>query len=391
MNRQIFYILIWGLSFSSISSAQLPDDRQDYALCQTLLGAAANGNLRALKKYIGKIDINIQNSTGYTALHWAASNGQTHIVNYLLTLPNIDVNLKTDLGFTPLHLAMRTHQYDTASEILDSPKFDINIQDTCGRTPLMFAISQNHMPLIRAILKKPGLKINVQDDQKNSYLMLAVRTRNHELISELLQMADINITLKNAFNQTALDIATMRYDTFSADLITNKLKEIDINIDKAIENSDDNRLAQLLNQVGLDRIDAYDNSIFHKACKYNKIDIARFILLNTETPAKLFCTVNHAGQTPLELANPTSDLFKLCLDLAYTDTCSAPTSLLEVTSTTEKKHLEPLSKQTINTQCAYCKKTECTKWCAACRKVYYCSEACQKKDWRNHKNSCKPN
>ena len=36
--------------------------------------------------------------------------------------------------------------------------------------------------------------------------------------------------------------------------------------------------------------------------------------------------------------------------------------------------------------CKVCKK-KATKQCSKCRKVYYCSKKCQKKDWKQHKKN----
>lgn len=39
--------------------------------------------------------------------------------------------------------------------------------------------------------------------------------------------------------------------------------------------------------------------------------------------------------------------------------------------------------------CANCGKTDSLKSCSSCKKTYYCSKECQKKDWKAHKSSCK--
>lgn len=40
------------------------------------------------------------------------------------------------------------------------------------------------------------------------------------------------------------------------------------------------------------------------------------------------------------------------------------------------------------TRCGYCSKPDCTKRCAKCKEVYYCSDQCQKKHWSAHKPQC---
>ncbi|XP_052771747.1 uncharacterized protein LOC128211237 [Mya arenaria] len=41
-----------------------------------------------------------------------------------------------------------------------------------------------------------------------------------------------------------------------------------------------------------------------------------------------------------------------------------------------------------STLCARCAKPESSKRCAKCKSVYYCSQLCQKADWKQHKPSC---
>lgn len=38
--------------------------------------------------------------------------------------------------------------------------------------------------------------------------------------------------------------------------------------------------------------------------------------------------------------------------------------------------------------CNECKKPSCSKVCSRCTAVFYCSQACQKKDWPSHKRVC---
>ena len=39
--------------------------------------------------------------------------------------------------------------------------------------------------------------------------------------------------------------------------------------------------------------------------------------------------------------------------------------------------------------CRVCKAPQCSKRCADCHYTYYCGAACQRRDWRAHKNLCR--
>uniref|UniRef100_A0A8C4YUC0 Deformed epidermal autoregulatory factor 1 homolog n=1 Tax=Gadus morhua TaxID=8049 RepID=A0A8C4YUC0_GADMO len=59
------------------------------------------------------------------------------------------------------------------------------------------------------------------------------------------------------------------------------------------------------------------------------------------------------------------------------------------TNDPETKRSSDLTEITINQMCVNCGRTAMSE-CAGCHKVNYCSTFCQKKDWKEHQNSCQP-
>jgi len=55
-------------------------------------------------------------------------------------------------------------------------------------------------------------------------------------------------------------------------------------------------------------------------------------------------------------------------------------------------YLETVGRDLENSRCSRCRKKGKPKLqrCTVCKKQRYCSEACQKKDWKDHKLLCKP-
>lgn len=95
---------------------------------------------------------------GYSRLHAAASNGDSHSLNSLLKDPaNIsDINGKTvDGGYTPLHLAASAGHDNCVAELLDCDKADIHVADAFGRTPLETA-EQNFKNDVAKLLRSYG-------------------------------------------------------------------------------------------------------------------------------------------------------------------------------------------------------------------------------------------
>jgi hypothetical protein len=51
-------------------------------------------------------------------------------------------------------------------------------------------------------------------------------------------------------------------------------------------------------------------------------------------------------------------------------------------------YLEAIGRKPDARRCIVCR-AKGNKKCAACKKARYCSEGCQKKDWKKHKEVCK--
>ena len=70
------------------------------------MASAANNYLSVVKLLIeqGKVDIHAKRNNDNTALHWAANNGHSQIVSYLLD-HGAQINMRGSRGRTPLYLA----------------------------------------------------------------------------------------------------------------------------------------------------------------------------------------------------------------------------------------------------------------------------------------------
>ena len=75
----------------------------------------------------------INKTIGWSALHYAATNGHDEIVSYLLT-KGADVNARTDAGVTPLYMAARGMYRKTVMMLLRAGAY----RDLCnvqGQSP----------------------------------------------------------------------------------------------------------------------------------------------------------------------------------------------------------------------------------------------------------------
>lgn len=321
------------------------------------------------------INVNVQNLDGMSALLWATVKEHEIIVEHLLSIPEIDINIKNNGGWSPLMCAVSNKHQSLVKLFLKEQEININMQDTKGHTALMLASRDGHETIVKMLLETAGIDINLKNKSGDTALMLAAQQKHENIVKLLLNASQINIEVQNKAGETALTRTTKSI----RELIKTKIQELTIRAfdtiskyakatDLAEQSSNLLLLKSIISQIGEHMVDSTGNMLLHKACIYNASEIISFLISNSKKPHDIFAARNNKGQMPIELISPTSELFKLCMDLAYGQLTSQV--------------------NTIKTECAQCTKPDCTEICSVCRTIYYCSQECQKKDWVKHKHIC---
>lgn len=267
--------------------------------------------------------------------------GYNNIIRFFLKVPEININVQEPQGGTTA--LMYARNIETLKILLQVPGIDINIQDKKGRTAFMRAAYFAHYEMVKALLDVPGIHINMQDNFGKTALMsvghgIFVNQRRHFRINDITQ------------------------------LIKNKIDELTRQAFKAIRSHDLATLSKITAQIGAHNItDILGNSLLDKAFQSNNQEIIMLVLQNAQDPRELLASV------PFEKTDPNSELFQYFMNLAYGQ---------DIALDSPKKHFPK------GRVCHVCYKIT-DQICAKCKKVYYCSEQCQKKDWKNHKHICK--
>lgn len=326
---------------------------------ETWFKAAQSGRLDVLVRFIYSkaIDINLRNSVnGRTVLHYAVASGRREFIAFLLLQPDIDVNVESKTDGTPLYMAIKRNP-SLVSVLLKNKNINVNIPDSQGRTPLHLAAFELNADIVSLLLRHPnvevnrqthstdndchngwtalhyaalqgnidsvllllrarGINVNLCDAQGRTALHIAVAEKYDNIAHVLLCRPDLNIFAQDKEGRTALDLAREKKLTTIEQIIKNKLEQLKAELFLAVTLGDLDQISVLTKQLGTDVTDKNGNMLIHNAFRNNP-EMALHLLRTAENPADLLYSQNKKGQLPLELIRPHSELFELCMDLAY--------------------------------------------------------------------------
>lgn len=169
------------------------------------LNAARNGNLKLMQSLIDKVDINIQDDNGNTALIEAAYKEHESIVKFLLSQPSLHVNAQNKAGETALITAMPNE--NIVKLLLKVINIDINIQAIDGESGLIFACREGYEKIVKLLLELPQLKLNLKNKHGNTALISAASKGHNNIVNMLLSARGIDINAQNKIGETALSKA----------------------------------------------------------------------------------------------------------------------------------------------------------------------------------------
>merc|ERR1712051_348724 len=112
----------------------------DQAVKQWMV-ASAKGDYHTLMKML-RDDPRLSKAkdftTGYTALHWAAKQGNLDLVKLLAGNYQVNVNVRSFGGYTPLHLACQFGHQEVFDLMVKAYSADANMRDNSGKKPRQY-------------------------------------------------------------------------------------------------------------------------------------------------------------------------------------------------------------------------------------------------------------
>lgn len=134
----------------------------------------ANDVPRATELVRAGVDVNRLAPEGLTPLMMAAGHGQPHMVDFLLTAGAQVLAIEPRAGATALHKAALSGNPDVAALILDHGAFIDQQSPILGHTALMDAVVYKHHGVVRLLLKR-GARTSIRNHWNETALDIARR------------------------------------------------------------------------------------------------------------------------------------------------------------------------------------------------------------------------
>ncbi|XP_056140784.1 receptor-interacting serine/threonine-protein kinase 4 [Lampris incognitus] len=162
----------------------------------TPLHLATEKHLKALAELLlgrRSTNVNAKDEDQYTALHWAAQNGDEAITRLLLDR-GAAINETEGQGRTPAHVACQ-HGQENVVRVLLSRGADVRVKGKDNWTALHLAAWQGHLGIVKLLIKQAGADVDGQTTDGRTPLHLASQRGQYRVARILIELgADVHMT-----------------------------------------------------------------------------------------------------------------------------------------------------------------------------------------------------
>ncbi|KAI7662561.1 hypothetical protein KC318_g8805 [Hortaea werneckii] len=141
----------------------------------------------ARARSVGPFEMDADAQKSKFAIHAAARDGQTRLIESLLNADKRLANRRDDDDRLPIHWATSSNQLPIVEILADQKDFDVDAQDGAGWTPLMIAASlKDAEPLVDFLLSK-GADVNAKTNNGQVALHFTASKSNIDVARKLIE------------------------------------------------------------------------------------------------------------------------------------------------------------------------------------------------------------
>jgi ankyrin repeat protein len=279
-------------------------DHMEAAEKLILAGAVSDKPVYAhLAPAVRSSNYNTRIGDGIAPLHFAAREGYTGLVQYLLE-KNADINVKNAAGTTPLHEAARSGNL-TIMDLLLQRGADANAKDAKGNTPMHIGIpAVSHLTALSMLLQR-GADPNLRDEHGESPLHILISLNRGPDVIEVLLNGGADVSIRNVEGKTPLYLAVQENRTGSIGILLRHKSDLFAADNEGVtpfelalrENSP--VLSTLITEETVLQNDSMGNTALHIAVKVHADTAILALILDRKA---LVNARNKAGDTSLHLA-----------------------------------------------------------------------------------------
>lgn len=223
-----------------------------------------------------EVDVNMPNPklSNRTAVMMAIYRKLPELALPILRHPKIEINQQDSGGYTALSLAAFVGLTDIVKEMLEFDEIIVDVvEHSASRTALMFAAERNHQKIVELLLRR-GAKPNLQNSSGATAMLRAVEEGSTDVVRVMINPQwEVNLFTLDEDNRTLLHGAAENGQT---------------------------EILEILHEKGL-QVDARDMigmTPFHAACKSGTLEAARYLLkIGADSSIK-----DKYGRTPFTVA-----------------------------------------------------------------------------------------
>ena len=161
--------------------------------------------------------MNAKDNISRTPLHCATENGRVGCVEALLSHARINVNMQNKSGYTPLHVAVENNQIDCMKALLEHKDIHINIQNVAGESALHIAVQSGLTEIVSMLLEHKDINATLSDKSGSSTLDIAQSSTSQHR-QEIINLLQHHFARNSAPNSSVSVPSLLLGDAIEVDL-----------------------------------------------------------------------------------------------------------------------------------------------------------------------------